>query len=318
MWTNVKAVSNLPFNKRLDVKQFINYLVEDYHFNRPELEQIFSQIKPLPVVIRKTQNAKEKQPWYAYRPIFLNNHRISAGLSFWQAHESLLQSIEQKYGVPASVLVAIVGVESFYGARLGKYNVLNALATLAFDYPSRQAYFKRELVNFLLLTREQHLDPFKQLGSRTGAMGQPQFMPSSYRHYAVDYSHDGSADLQNNTADVLASVANFLALHGWKRQQPIAQRINMDTQQFNQLPPQERQPRFTLADLKRYNINYPSSLNPQTQVNVIQLEDRNHDEYWLGFHNFYVIRRYNNSALYAMAVYQLANELATLHAKQAS
>jgi membrane-bound lytic murein transglycosylase B len=242
-------------------------------------------------------------PWCAYRAIFLTPEKVKQGVKFWQKHAETLATVEQQYGVPAEIIVAIIGVETQYGKNKGSYRVIDALTNLAFDYPRRSKYFCGELEEYLLLTREQSLDPLEPVGSYAGAIGQPQFMPSSYRRYGIDFSGSHHADLCNNSADAIASVANYFKAHGWKTGEPVAMRANEARAQSSSAVYKEvlepRDKRATKLPLERRRV----------LATFMIFETDSAPQYWLGFHNFYVITRYNSSAYYAMAVYQLSQAI---------
>lgn len=262
-------------------------------------------------IIDAMNRPAEKKPWKEYRPIFVNDPRIKGGVEFLQQHRRLLERAERIYGVPAEIIVAIIGVETLYGGNTGSYRVIDALATLGFVHPKRGPFFRSELEEFLLLVGEEPVDVNTTRGSYAGAMGLPQFIPSSYRRYAVDFDGDGRRDLLKDLEDVIGSVANYLAEHGWQRGGSITSRARM----LASPPPQYlieagMQPSFTLDELAGKGI---SSEQPQVRTSlssVIELEGDQGKEYWLGFDNFYVVTRYNHSNLYAMAVVQLAAGIA--------
>ena len=215
---------------------------------------------------------------------------------------------EQQYGVPPLVIVAIIGVETRYGANLGKHRVIDALKTLGFGYPKRADFFREELEQYLLMAREEALDPLKPLGSYAGAMGKPQFIASSFRRYAVDFDGDGRRDLWDSDADAIGSVANYLAEHAWRHGDPVAQRVTGDETTLESLADGGSKPDHQLADLARLGVNFTAG-EPKRMARLIGLEQEKGNEYWLGFDNFYVITRYNHSNLYAMAVHQLSEAI---------
>ena len=236
--------------------------------------------------------------------------RIKAGTAFWEQHRTTLEQVARDYEVSPGIILGILGVETFYNRKTGKHRVLDALATLAFQYPPRAAFFRGELEQFLLLTREQRLDPLSLLGSYAGAMGMPQFISSSYRGYAVDFDRDGRADLWNNPADVFASVANYLKKHGWEPNQPIAVRARVTGQGYrNYLEEKLGPPRNRLEHLIRSGVVPNTSIPGNPLVSLVTLDGEYEPEYWIGLKNFYVITRYNHSPLYAMAVYQLSEAI---------
>ncbi|HEB77182.1 MAG TPA: lytic murein transglycosylase B, partial [Methylothermaceae bacterium] len=258
-------------------------------------------------ILKAIQRPAEGKPWHEYRKIFLTRNRIDQGVAFWNRHRELLDKVQQTYGVPAEIIVAILGVETFYGTRTGSFRVLDALTTLAFAYPRRADFFRRELEHFFLLAQEEKMDPRQPLGSYAGAMGWPQFMPSSYRRYAADFDGDGKRDIWNNPADVIASIANYFAKHGWQKDQPIATPL---PKVAIALADTDLQPHQTLAELKARGLAGLDLPYPDSRKAVVMVFDSGHDpEAWLGFPNFYVITRYNHSRLYAMAVFQLSEAI---------
>ena len=292
------------------VQPFIKQMVAQHGFSEMQLTALFSQIVSRDDIIAKISRPAEKtKPWRDYRKIFLDEPRIQGGVEFWHAHAKALERAEQVHGVPAEIIVAILGVETRYGRITGNDGVLEALATLAFDYPKRASFFRSELEHYLLLTREEGIDPLALSGSYAGAMGLAQFMPSSYRAYAVDFDNDGHRDLWQNPTDAIGSVANYLSRHGWRRNEAIVTPATVQGQTYQTLLSQDLKPKYSVAELRRLGVM------PQTPADIakpaILLELLGDDglEYWLGFENFYVITRYNHSPLYAMAVYQLSQEI---------
>lgn len=294
---------------RDDVRLFIHEMSKRHGFNTDELNTIFQKVEFSDSVIAAISRPAESLPWHKYRLIFLDPARIQLGVQFWKRNRESLQRAEAQFGVPAEVLVAIIGVETRYGRNMGTYTVINSLSTLAFDYPQRSSFFRSELEQYLLLTKEQGFDPMALRGSYAGAMGIPQFISSSYRNYAIDFDNDGVIDIWNSVDDAIGSVANYFKLHGWQRGKQVVQPATVKGDKYKILVSDDLKPANTAAELRRYNISSSTKLPPDSMVKLLVLEDRNSNEYWLGFENFYVITRYNNSALYAMAVYQLADEI---------
>lgn len=306
--------STLPLSSRTDVHAFIEQMVEQDHFDKAALTKLFDKVNLHPEIIVSITKPYEAKPWHIYRGLFVNAKRINGGVRYWHSHEQELRKAEQKFGIPASMIVAILGIETVYGQQQGRYRVLESLSTLAFNYPRRAKFFQRELREFLLLTREQKIDPFKPLGSYAGAIGAPQFMPSSYRAYAVDFSGNGRKDLVNNDTDVIGSIANYFKRHGWIKGRLVAIPAHVKGDAYTQLQTSARhhsayKPDVTIADLKRYGITANRYLDAKRKAHVIKLDNKKNNEYWLGFHNFYVITRYNSSKLYAMAALQLSREI---------
>ncbi len=290
-------------------QQFISKMQQQYHYDPAKAAELIYNIKFLPDVIKHMQQPYEAKPWYVYRKYFVTQKRIDEGVKYAKQNQAALIRAEQQYGVPKKIIVAIIGVETLYGEYEGDYPVLNALATLAFAYPPRAKFFRSELAQYLLLTKELHLNPRKVKGSYAGAMGMPQFMPSSYRHYAVDFSGNKRKDLFHNSADAIGSVANYLNKAGWKRGQLIAVPAKITGDKYKKLLNAKLKPIYTVAQLKTYGIEPTVPLPGATKVNIIELQYKNDFKYWIGLKNFYAITRYNTSIHYAMAVLQLANKI---------
>lgn len=304
---NVRPAAALT--TRPAVQQFVDHMVGRYHFNRTRLLKLFAKARVEPSIIAAMNRPAESKPWYEYRPIFLTRSRIDAGVRFWDNHSAVLERARDKYGVAPEIIVAILGVESRYGSSTGRYRVLNALSTLAFDYPPRSKFFRSELVQFLLLTRQEGINPFDVRGSYAGAMGDPQFIASSYRRYAVDFNGDGKRDLWHSPSDVIGSVANYFHVHGWSAGGPIAARAQVTGNKYQALLDRGLKPNMTVAAMQRYGVKPLTHLPGDAPAALIALQDKDGTAYWLGLHNFYVITRYNRSPLYAMAVYQLGEAI---------
>ncbi|KAA9131017.1 lytic murein transglycosylase B [Marinihelvus fidelis] len=256
----------------------------------------------------------EGKPWYDYRPIFITDQRIAEGVAFWRENEALINQVSEQFGVDPQFIVSIIGVETFYGRITGNYRVLDSLATLSFHYPSdrtrdRSEFFSSELMNYLLLGSEEELPLEEVTGSYAGAMGMGQFMPSSYRAYAVDFDDDGRRDLWRSRPDAIASVANYLAEHGWEAGGPVARRAKAGEGADFSLLKAGYKPELTVLDLHEKGYRSATDLDPEREAALVSLEQQDRDEYWMVFHNFYVITRYNRSKMYAMAVYQLSEAL---------
>lgn len=296
--------------EREEVQTFIDKMVEQHQFSKAELQQWFQTIRPRADIIESTSNPAEAKPWHVYRKIFIKERRIAGGVTFWNTHRDLLQRAEQETGVPARIIVAILGVETLYNTYKGKHNVLESLTTLSFDYPKRSKFFLSELEQFLLLAREEKVDPLSLKGSYAGAMGGPQFISSSFRRYAVDFDKDGKRDIWNNPADMIGSVANYFKVHGWEPGETITFKTTITGDAYQEALDKGMKPYFTIEQLKKMGIDTANYSKPDAKAALIKLEQKEGDDYWLGLNNFYVITRYNHSPLYAMAVYQLSEEIA--------
>jgi membrane-bound lytic murein transglycosylase B len=292
---------------RPDVKSFIDELSAKDSISKRQLRKLLRAAKSQPAIIEAMDRPAEKaKPWYEYRPIFLTERRIREGTEFWIAHRQELDRASIKSGVAPEYLAAIVGVETYYGRLTGSYRVLDALATLAFDYPARAKFFRDELEQFILLARDIGLDPLVVKGSYAGAMGAPQFMPSNYRRYAVDANADGHIDLWNNWSDVCASVGNYLKEHGWNAGEPVLSEAAVDAGKTADLDGRKLALADTVESLKAKGVTFDSSLPPEAPAILIAADESDGVHWRVGYSNFYVITRYNHSALYAMAVYELA------------
>lgn len=297
---------------RDDVNAFVDELVNEYQFDRTWLVSTLSDGETKQKIIDAMSRPAEKTlAWREYRKIFVTEKRINAGVTFWEEHGDQLARISAETGVPPEIIAAIVGVETYYGRLTGGYRVLDALATLGFDYPPRAKFFRGELKEFFLLARDEQLELNDVMGSYAGAMGPPQFIPSSYRAYAVDGDGDGRRDLLGNWDDILASVANYFVEHGWRAGEPVAVPGEIDKPQgFPPVGKNKLKLNETVGSLAAKGVSFDTDLDASAPTQLIGFDGDDGDEYWVGFKNFYVITRYNRSAMYAMAVYQLATELA--------
>ena len=299
--------------KRADVQQFIAEVAQRHAIPPGEISAILSQARLSNQIIAAISRAAEALPWHRYRQIFLQPDRVKGGVQFWRENSAALERASSAYGVPAEILVAIIGVETRYGRNAGGYRVLDALATLAFDYPQRAAFFRGELEHFLLLTREQKLEPLTLKGSYAGAMGTPQFIPSSFRRFAVDFDADGRIDIWNSNADAIGSVANYFREHGWQSGGLVALPLAAEVAPDASLLADDLEPGLTPAILAQSGIVSPLPIPADSKVKLLALELESSREHWLGFWNFYVITRYNHSVHYAMAVYQLSQDIVAAH-----
>lgn len=296
-------------------RAMIDDLVASENFDRAALEQVFAQAERKDKILEAISRPAEKiKPWYEYRAIFVTDQRESEGIDFFREHRAAFDRAEAELGVPREMILAIIGVETYYGRIAGSYRVLDALATLAFDYPRRSAFFTSELRNYLILTRDQGFDPTVLKGSYAGAMGYGQFMPSSYREYAIDFDGDGIADIWNNPVDAIGSVANYFKRHGWRPGEPVVFAADSGPDVPNEVFVNSRadlKPTRTVAQLRELGVTPRNEeVAPDAMATAMKFELADGYEYWLGMHNFYVITRYNLSAMYAMSVYQLSQNLA--------
>jgi len=304
------TVTNNPI-----MKKFTDKMVKKHGFKREDIETVLSDAKVLPVIIEKMTRPAEAWPWHRYRKIFLKQERMNQGLEFWLQNEAILNAAEKKYGVPPEIILGILGVETKYGRIKGGFRVIDALVTIGIDYPKRSKYFMKELEQVFLLSREEKFDPLALEGSYAGAMGMAQFMPSSYRHYAVDFDDDGVRDLSNNISDAVGSIASYLKRHGWTAGEPITTRAKVSGDKYSKFVKKGMKPKVKISDIAKYNVTAEDKFPANSKASLIELEQEDGMEYWLGMSNFYAITRYNHSNLYAMAVFQLSEEIKALYAK---
>lgn len=299
----------MDFAQNEDVRAFIKEVSQKHGFKQDELKKLFAKVEFKQKIIDAITRPAESKPWYEYRPIFVTRTRITEGVEFWKKHRKELERAQQEYGVPPEIIVAIIGVETRYGKHKGGHRVMDSLSTLAFGYPKRAKFFRSELEQYLLLAREENLDPLSIKGSYAGAMGKAQFISSSYRNYAVDFDGDGKRDLWNNTSDAIGSVANYFKRHKWQPGGPITTPAIVGSNHIKVLVEKGYKPHSTVADLRKRGVTPKTKVNPNEMGALIELENVAGREYWLGLNNFYVITRYNHSPLYAMAVYQLGQAI---------
>ncbi len=300
-----------PLDKT-EVERFVDDMVATHQFDRTALLEIFSHTVKSERVLNAISKPAEALPWHKYRSIFIQPQRIEKGVNFWKTHQALLNRAASEYGVPPEIIVAIIGVETQFGDNTGSDRVMDALSTLAFHYPKRAEFFRKELEHFLLLSRDQDVDPLSLKGSYAGAMGLPQFMPSSYRSYAVDFDGDGHINIWSDPADAIGSVANYFREHGWKPGGMIAIPASTRGDKYLVALNKDLKPAIPADQLYTYDIDLSEEIPPQEHVKVLSLQAETGEEIWLCLNNFYVITRYNHSGLYAMAVFQLAQEIRKL------
>ncbi len=295
--------------RREAVQQFIR----DVHARRGigivKLRSILAQATRQPRILELVSKPAEGKPWSEYRRIFLTEDRIAKGVAFWDHNEKTLEKAEQVYGVPPEIIVGIIGVETFYGTRMGRFSVLDALATLGFDYPPRSDFFLNQLEELILLSEEEHLNPARLKGSYAGAMGMGQFIPSSYRRFAVDFDGDGDRDLFTSAEDAIGSVANYFREHGWRTGEWIISPARAIGDGAAALEANDRTPRYSAAELTKAGLFSSDPKAPDEKLLYLRLEGDKGIEHWIGHHNFFVITEYNHSVKYALAVYQLGQEI---------
>ena len=311
--TSLNSLAEIKNTAAVDA--FITKMAKEHQFDKDELGILLKSVKIKENILKAISSPAESMPWYKYRKIFMTDTRINNGVKFWQDNETTLTAVEKQYGIPAEIIVAIIGVETLYGTRTGNHRVIDALSTLGFGYPKRSKFFLGELEKFLLLCREEQITPLEPKGSYAGAMGIPQFMPSSYMAYAVDFEGDKRRDIWNNNADAIASVANYFARHRWQTGQAIAFPVTATGENYKKALHKGLKPDTTIKTLKSLDVHMPENLDNPLAVKLFAFENEKGDEYWIGLQNFYVITRYNHSKLYAMAVYQLSQAILDKKAK---
>lgn len=305
--TNI-ALADAAFVERKDVKSFINDTHKKYALPKEQIKNALAQAKLQKRVIHSIKHPKEAKAWTDYRKIFITPYRVSKGIEFMSNNQKLLNKASQQYGVPPEIIAAIIGVETSYGNKQGNYRVIDSLSTLAFNFERRAPFFKKELANFLKLCDEQHINPTTVFGSYAGAIGQPQFMPSSYRAYAVDFNGNGSKDLRNSTADSIGSVANYLSVHGWKANEGVIEQVSIQNNQSKKLITSVKYAKYPLQKFSAQGIK-GSNAKAATKGSLVEFKSPKTTEYWLAYPNFYVITKYNTSSQYALAVFLLAQKL---------
>jgi membrane-bound lytic murein transglycosylase B len=308
-WTGAQAA--------LDAEQraFIDEMVRKHGYDRAELTRLLEDAQFQDGIITLITRPAEAKPWYEYRAIMVTPERIEQGVEFWQRNADTLRRAEAELGVPPEIVTAILGVETRYGRNTGRHRVLDALFTLGFGYPKRASFFRKELEQFLLMTREEHLDARTLTGSYAGAMGKSQFMPSSFRAYAIDFDGDGRRDLWGSDADAIGSIANYFVRNGWRRGERVALPASGVDSRHQRFLEAGLKPGFTLGELAAAGVRVDTDgLPADTPCSLFDLDEENGPAYWAGLQNFFAITRYNRSELYAMAVYQLSREIAQSHA----
>jgi len=298
------------YTERADVRAYIAEVARDHAFTTTELEQLLARAERKQSILDAISRPAERTlAWHEYRNIFLKEPRISQGLDFWAEHAETLERARIRYGVEPEFVVAIIGVETSYGRITGRYRVIDALTTLGFDYPPRADFFRRELTQFLLLTREEAFEPTTLMGSYAGAMGYGQFIPSSFRAYAVDFDADGRRDILRNPTDAIGSVANYFARHGWRAGGQVAVPVELAGNATGaELINDSLELDSTVGALVDRGVRV-AGLAPEEAAELFVMQGAAGEEYWLGLNNFYVITRYNRSRMYALAVLQLAQEI---------
>ena len=293
-----------------EVEEWMLRMEREHQFDAAELRDMFAQFKPNEAIIKAFDTPATSKPWPYFRNLYVTSSRVDGGVAFWNDNAALLERARVKYGVPEEVVASIIGIESLYGKHTGSFQVVDALYTLGFEVPRRSRFFQSQFEHFLLLTRENGLDPLELKGSFAGAMGIPQFIPSSYRDYAVDFDGDGRTDLWNSVADAVGSVANYLSRFGWTDGGQVVVRAKMSTDAVDNLESLGVKPSLTMKQFRARGVEPDGDLADDTDGGFFALEEDQGLQYWISLNNFYVITRYNRSKNYAMAVHQLSQEIA--------
>ncbi len=292
-----------------DKEAFAKYMAKEHGFTESYISTVLAKAEKRQSILDAISRPAEGKDWYQYRPIFVQQKRIKQGVEFLEANRELLEKAEQEFNVPAEIITAIIGVETYYGRIQGSYPVIDAISTLAFHYPKRGKFFAGELAEYFVLAREQGWKLDEPKGSYAGAMGMGQFIPTSYRHYTVDFDGDGKINLFDSKADAIGSVANYFKMHGWRLGEPVAEFVDVEESMATRFKNYQLKPKFKVSDLKQAGLEYQGKANDQDITGIYHYKQEDRYDYWLGFHNFYVITRYNRSPMYAMAVYQLSQEI---------
>ena len=294
---------------RPDVERFVDEMSTKHGLDRLALRRLFEEARSRPAIIRAMSTPGTARPWFEYRRRIVEARRIEAGVRFWAENAPALEHARRQFGVPEEIIVSTIGIETLYGRNTGNFKVLDALVTLAFDYPPRADFFRAELEEYLLLTRETGLDAAMLRGSYAGAIGIPQFLPSSYRKYAIDFDGDGRSDLVGSTSDAIGSIANYYQKFGWATDAMVALRIDSGDADLGALIAAGLRPHTAVRDLRKRGLVVPPRVDDNAEAAVFTVENEAGPELWLGLNNFYVITRYNRSVNYAMAVYELAQAI---------
>jgi len=291
-------------------EKLMDELVIEHGFDEQYIKSIFGKVNYLPKLIDSISKPAEKtKTWPEYRAIFITPARIAAGVVFATKHQTLLNRASKETGVPISVLVGILGVETSFGRIMGRYKVIDSLYTLTVGYPPRSAFFRQQLINLFYLVREENIAIETVRGSYAGAMGAPQFIPSSYRNFAIDGDGDGLIDLFENWDDIVMSVANYLKVNGWQSQQDILAVTTSSDSSKKKYGSKGLKPVFTVAELKKNGLNFNTNLHEESPAQIIELEGKNITETYIGFHNFFVITTYNRNVMYALSVILLGQKI---------
>ncbi|MBL8447076.1 MAG: lytic murein transglycosylase B [Zoogloeaceae bacterium] len=319
--TQAKPSAEPDYRSRADVQAFAQTMEAEHGIPAGEILASLAGVERDDQVIRLITPPTRPgvRSWARYRARFIEPVRIREGLAFWETYQTPLRQASQQFGVPEEIILGILGVETIFGRNTGNFTLVSALATLAFDYPPRAELFRKELTNLYLLAREQGVPATQFQGSFAGALGYPQFLPSSVRSFAVDFDGDGHVDLEQSPADAIGSIAHYLKVHGWEAGGPVALRAQLAAEAPAELLAADIVPTFLPDELVRHGVRPAAHEGYPQKAALIELVTPNAtSEYWLGYQNFYVITRYNRSSFYAMAVFQLAEALRERRARGAA
>ncbi len=318
---------NVHFLEWKGIQELKQVMLTQHQFDSAEFDRIFEKVRFVEAAVQSMKPMPIGKPknWKVYRSRFVETARVNAGLLFWERNEPVLQQVESEFGIPAEIIVGLIGVETIYGKNMGKFNAIDAITTLAFSYPDtpnkeqRSAFFKNELIQLLLWSRESKIDPLEIKASYAGAIGLCQFMPSSLRSYAIDFDHDGKIDLRGSETDAIGSVANYLVRHGWKKGLPYAFPASLYSTNLSQETENKElldilgkglRASFTLDQLKPRFTTPDANAPTNIMYGVIDLQNGDDPtEYWLGTENFFAITQYNRSYFYAMSVIDLGKAI---------
>ncbi len=299
----------MTFSEYPELGVFAADMVENHGFTTLEIQRAFRCAQLRPEIIEAMERPAEALPWYEYQKIFLTEENVQRGIQFWKKNAAAFERAREQYGVAPEIIAAILGVETQYGKNKGNYRVLDALATLMLNYPSRAAFFRGQTEEFLLLARELQVNPCHLKGSYAGAMGMPQFIPSSYRRYAVDFDGDGKRDILGSPEDAIGSVANYLKNSGWETNAPVVDDVRVEGTLYFWIERLGIKPLLSIHHLVQYGIYPPPRKEYDRRAALIELEGETGPFFRLGYNNFYAITRYNHSTHYAMAVYELGERM---------
>ena len=298
------------YHQRPEVVEYMDSLVAEHGFERSWLAKTLAAARRNEDVLAHISRPAEKAlAWHEYRRIFITDNRIDGGVEFWAQHRATLDAAHERFAVAPEIVVAIIGVETYYGRIKGSFRVLDSLTTLAFDYPRRAKFFKGQLTEFFLLVREEGADPLAFSGSYAGAMGFGQFIPSSYRAFAVDFDDDGQRDIWRNEVDAIGSVANYFARHDWRGSGPVALQVQVSKEDTKALANDGLDLKRTVGEWRAAGVTGADAIDPARKAALYRMETEQDAEFWLALHDFYVITRYNRSAMYALAVLQLSEAI---------